>query len=65
MERLREEVHDPPDGQGGFAQGSWGSEGAGRGVQSALASFCSPTYKEYMADALGNSWANLSSDVAG
>ena len=49
---------NPADGQGGFAQGSWGSEGIGKGAQSALASFCSPAYAEYMADALANSWAN-------
>ena len=38
------------------AQGSWGSTGAGKGVQSALASFGSPTYAAYMADAMANSW---------
>ena len=48
---------NPADGQGGHAQGSWGSQGIGAGYESALASFCSPTYANYMADALGNSWA--------
>ena len=41
----------------GCAQGSWGSEGAFKGVRSALASFGSPEYASYLSDAMANSWA--------
>ena len=41
----------------GCAQGSWGSEGAFKGVRSALASFGSPEYSSYLSDAMANSWA--------
>jgi hypothetical protein len=47
----------------GCAQGSWGSDGAGAGARSALASFGSGSYASYLADALANSWsANLGID---
>ena len=47
----------------GCAQGSWGSDGACEGVRSALASFGSPGYIEYMVDAYANSWTrNLGID---
>ena len=36
----------------GCAQGSWGSESAGRGIKSALASFGSATYADYLSDDL-------------
>ena len=46
-----------------WAQGSWGSEGEYSGNQSALASFGSPTYAAYLADAMANSWTkNLGID---
>jgi hypothetical protein len=45
------------------AQGSWGSEGAGKGIMSATASFCSESYADYMVDAMANSWTkNLGID---
>jgi len=45
-------------------QGSWGSEGAFKGVMSSLASFCSKSYADYMVDALSNTWtANLGFDA--
>jgi hypothetical protein len=40
----------------GCAQGSWGSEGAKQGVQSAMASFGSAEYADYMVDAMAHSW---------
>ena len=47
----------------GCAQGSWGSEGAFQGVDSALASFGSEEYAQYLAGALADSWArNLGID---
>ena len=47
----------------GCAQGSWGSIGANKGVPSALASFGSPEYAAYLADAMANSWTrNLGID---
>jgi len=50
-------------GQQVCAQGSWGSYGMYSGVQSALSSFGSPTYAEYLADAMANSWTrNLGID---
>eukprot|EP00039_Didymoeca_costata_P024594 m.10789 g.10789 ORF g.10789 m.10789 type:complete len:592 (+) comp4319_c0_seq2:479-2254(+) len=39
------------------AQGSWGSTGMKSGVKSAMASWGSPTYADYMVDSLANSWA--------
>ena len=55
---------DPiPVGKVGCAQGSWGSEGGGQGIPSVLASFGSPAYAEYLADAMANSWTrNLGID---
>ena len=45
------------------AQGSWGSTGKQTGVKSGLASFGSPTYAPYLADAMANSWSrNLGID---
>ena len=41
-----------PDG----AQGSWGSDGQGKGWDSALASWGSTAYADYLVDALANSW---------
>ena len=47
----------------GCAQGSWGSESGYSGYRSALASFGSPEYAAYMADAMARSWsANLGID---
>ena len=47
----------------GCAQGSWGSEGSFRGVQSAMASFGNTAYADYMVDAMANSWTrNLGID---
>ena len=52
----------------GCAQGSWRSEGGGKGVPSkgvasVLASFGSSEYAEYLADAMANSWTrNLGID---
>lgn len=40
----------------GCVQGSWASDGEGKGVQSALASFGSPQYAAYLSDAMANSW---------
>ena len=40
----------------GCAQGSWGSEGACKGVKSALASFGSRSYVAYTVDAYANTW---------
>lgn len=47
---------NPDGGDGVRAQGSWGSEGIGQGFDSALASFGSESYADYMVDALANSW---------
>merc|ERR1719199_1698579 len=45
------------------AQGSWGSDGKWEGWQSALASWGSDSYADYLVDALANSWArNLGVD---
>ena len=41
----------------GCAQGSWGSESGYSGIRSALASFGSRTYADYLVDALVNTWA--------
>ena len=50
----------------GCAQGSWGSKGSDpktEGIQSALASFGSAEYADYMVDAMANSWTkNLGID---
>ena len=47
----------------GCAQGSWGSEGAGTGVESAMASFGAPGFADYLVDAMANSWTrNLGID---
>ena len=47
----------------GCAQGSWGSEGMDKGALSALASFGSSSYADYMVDAMANSWTrNLGID---
>ena len=47
----------------GCAQGSWGSEGAFQGIDSALASFGSAEYAQYLTGALADSWArNLGID---
>lgn len=46
-----------PEGEDGIqAQGSWQSEGAFKGVQSAMASFGSPHYADYLVDSFANSW---------
>merc|ERR1719229_1179992 len=48
-----------PDG----AQGSWGSDGSWKGYKSALASWGSDSYVEYLSDAMANSWTkNLGID---
>jgi hypothetical protein len=45
------------------AQGSWGSDGKWAGFQSALASWGTDTYADYLVDALANSWmGNLGLD---
>lgn len=41
---------------GKCAQGSWGSESGYSGIRSALASFGSATYADYMVDAMANTW---------
>ena len=47
----------------GCAQGSWGSESGFSGVKSAMASFGSAAYADYMVDSMANSWtANLGID---
>ena len=47
----------------GCAQGSWASESSFSGVPSALASFGSPSYAEYLVDSMANSWTrNLGID---
>ena len=47
----------------GCAQGSWGSLNGFEGERSALASFGSPAYADYMVDAMANSWTrNLGID---
>ena len=47
----------------GCAQGSWGSLGSGSGIQSAMASFGSQEFADYMVDAMANSWSrNLGID---
>ena len=47
----------------GCAQGSWGSDGAFKGVKSAITSFGSPEYASYLSDAMANSWTkNLGFD---
>eukprot|EP00936_MAST-01D_sp_MAST-1D-sp1_P002167 g2167.t1 len=47
----------------GCAQGSWGSEGAFQGVDSALASFGSDEYAHYLVESLADSWTrNLGID---
>lgn len=50
----------------GFAQGSWGEDGsdpATEGIQSAMATWGSKEYADYMVDAMANSWTkNLAVD---
>lgn len=47
----------------GCAQGSWGSLYSEQGIKSALASFGSQSYADYMVDAMANSWTrNLGID---
>jgi hypothetical protein len=54
---------NPKSDSGVEAQGSWGSNGAGKGIQSASASLCSDSYTKYMVDAMANSWTkNLGID---
>lgn len=49
----------------GCAQGSWGSLGKGKGIQSALASVGSREYADYIANAMINTWTgNLGIDGA-
>ena len=45
------------------AQGSWACDGAFSGIEAAMASFGSPTYANYLVDAMANSWTkNLGID---
>lgn len=55
---------DPASGAGlDCAQGSWGSDNYLGGNKSALASFGSPEYADYLVDAMVNSWTkNLGID---
>lgn len=47
----------------GGAQGSWGADGEFQGVESALASWGSEAYANYLVDAMANSWTkNLGID---
>ena len=47
----------------GCAQGSWGSESGFSGIKSAMASFGSTPYANYLVDAMANSWTrNLGID---
>jgi len=52
-----------PAGGGVKAQGSWGGDGAFAGVESAMATFGSPSFADYLVDAFANSWTrNLGID---
>ena len=48
--------NNPDGGNGVFAQGSWGSDGADSGIDSALASFGSTAYADYLVDSIAHSW---------
>ena len=43
----------------GCAQGSWGSDGAFTRIKSAMSSFGSPAYADYLVDAMANSWTKI------